>query len=398
MDDIYFEKKALYLTMPIDEQIILQLCKQGESNRLDYKREQYKFIGGSDHEKSELLKDVLAMANADRSETAFILIGVDEVNHHGEICGIPSVDLIDDAIIQQFINGKLNRKITFSVYRVDCAAGLVQVIEIPECLDSRPFYPKNDYEQVKKHVVKVKRGSSTVDATPDEIAEMSIRKKQTPQLEISLSSPTQMKDGRFFVFDAEFNIPENVIKSENKFASGLFYNSPHHIGDIGEKNKCEWLKEALATLRIDVRVENISDIQADDMKAQIEILPIGQEILIRSEGFPRKSTYKTLHDVMPVHNSYNLSPGENYNLAANYFMVKKSGTIVLRTKVFAKDMPPLTKDYNLNISMHNMPIKDRKIVDYFWNCKKDEFYTMMGVAGECLQTPSDIEEKNEDNK
>lgn len=62
----------------MDTTLLRRLISQGESSYLDYKSKQYSFIGGTVGEKSELLKDVLAMANAWREVDAYILIGVTE--------------------------------------------------------------------------------------------------------------------------------------------------------------------------------------------------------------------------------------------------------------------------------------------------------------------------------
>ncbi len=59
----------------INENSIEELCLKGESSTLDYKAEQYRF-NGNKPEKSELLKDILAFANAWREDNAYILIGV----------------------------------------------------------------------------------------------------------------------------------------------------------------------------------------------------------------------------------------------------------------------------------------------------------------------------------
>ena len=109
--------------MAITLETIQQLCMEGESNHLDYKRDQYQFIGVSDPEKTELLKDILAMANAFRQQTAYILIGVEQQpDGSGKIIGISSNDFIDDAKLQQFINGKTNRVVNFLSYSVQIDA------------------------------------------------------------------------------------------------------------------------------------------------------------------------------------------------------------------------------------------------------------------------------------
>jgi hypothetical protein len=55
------------------------LLWQNESETLDFKRDQNPFDSGTDEDRSELLKDILAFANAWRTSDAHILIGVQEV-------------------------------------------------------------------------------------------------------------------------------------------------------------------------------------------------------------------------------------------------------------------------------------------------------------------------------
>ena len=63
----------------MDNNLLEALLHEEESSSLDFKRQQYAFEGATDDEKSELLKDVLAFANAWRRNDAYILIGIDEV-------------------------------------------------------------------------------------------------------------------------------------------------------------------------------------------------------------------------------------------------------------------------------------------------------------------------------
>ena len=78
------------------KEIIDELLYEEESATLDFKSEQYKFVGVSDPEKSELLKDILAFANAWRRTDAYILIGIKEnKGNRAEVVGI--TDHIDDA-------------------------------------------------------------------------------------------------------------------------------------------------------------------------------------------------------------------------------------------------------------------------------------------------------------
>ena len=89
-----------------------ELLYEEESSTLDFKGKQYNFIGGDEVEKSELLKDILAFTNVWRRTDAYILIGIREVKGgKSEVVGIE--DELDDAQLQQFVNSKTQRPITF---------------------------------------------------------------------------------------------------------------------------------------------------------------------------------------------------------------------------------------------------------------------------------------------
>lgn len=65
--------------MAVKTFLIDELIYEEESATLDFKSKQYLFDGANDYEKSELLKDILAFANAWRRTDAYILIGIEEV-------------------------------------------------------------------------------------------------------------------------------------------------------------------------------------------------------------------------------------------------------------------------------------------------------------------------------
>jgi predicted HTH transcriptional regulator len=56
-----------------------ELLNEDESSTLDFKRDQYPFDGATDEQKGELLKDILAFANAWRRTDAYILVGVKDL-------------------------------------------------------------------------------------------------------------------------------------------------------------------------------------------------------------------------------------------------------------------------------------------------------------------------------
>jgi hypothetical protein len=148
------------------QDFIDQLLFEEEGTTLDFKREQYRFRGATDEEKSELLKDVLSFANAHRRTDAYILIGVKEVKGgRSEVVGIS--DDLDDANLQQFINSKTNKPIDFSYKAIQYNEFKVGIIHIP--VQRRPFFLTKDVGKLQKNLVYIRRSSSTDIASPDEV-------------------------------------------------------------------------------------------------------------------------------------------------------------------------------------------------------------------------------------
>ncbi len=145
------------------------LLREPESTSIDFKRDQYRFYGGSESDKGGLLKDILAFANAWRRSAAYILIGVDEVvGGRGRIQGVTGH--LKDNDLQQFINSKTQRPIVFSYQAFEAEGKQVGIIEIP--LQKRPFFLTKTWGPLTAKTVYVRRGSSTAEADPDEIASM----------------------------------------------------------------------------------------------------------------------------------------------------------------------------------------------------------------------------------
>lgn len=166
-----------------------------ENTHLDFKSEQYKFIRSTNEEKSELLKDLLVFANAWKSKNAYILLGVEEVKGgRSKVIGLQ--EHLDEAAVQQFINSKTNRPITFSYEAFSFEGKQVGVIEINSSQE-RPIFLIKDYNKVKKNVVYIRRGSATEEANPDEVARMGAtaveEKKKEPVLELEFWDNEEQK-------------------------------------------------------------------------------------------------------------------------------------------------------------------------------------------------------------
>jgi len=172
----------------MNDELLEQLLNEDESPSLDFKRDQYPFEEATNEKKSELLKDVLAFANAWRRTDAYILIGVDEAKGgRSRVVGVQQH--LDDAKLQQFVNSKTQRPVEFS-YQAYALEGVeIGIITIP--MQERPLYLKKDFGKLKKGVVYIRRGSSTDKAKPDEVAKMGAAAVQamggTPVLDLQFA-------------------------------------------------------------------------------------------------------------------------------------------------------------------------------------------------------------------
>ncbi|MCP5246649.1 MAG: ATP-binding protein [Burkholderiales bacterium] len=199
----------------MEERIPIEdLLYDEECSYLDFKSEQYVFINGNEHQKSELLKDILAFANTWRQVHAFILIGVKEIKGGRSIPIGIDTDL-DDASLQQFVNSKTNRAINFSYFALMIDEVKIGVIRIP--VQERPFFINKDYGCLKKNTVYIRRGSSTAEMLPDEIYDMgrsSIRDVQLlPDLKIYFAD---LQSRRFLGTELVFNLTLLDIPSKSE--------------------------------------------------------------------------------------------------------------------------------------------------------------------------------------
>ena len=174
----------------MDSTFINKLLHEEEGASLDFKREQYSFDGATDVIKSELLKDILAFANAWRRTEAYILIGAKDVRG-GRSIPIGVTTHHDDANLQQFVNSKTNRPVAFS-YQTTTIDG-IQVGVIRVEVQERPFYLNKNYGKLKAGTVYLRRGSSTDTADPEEVHRMgaSSVREEKPRFEEELKVSLQ---------------------------------------------------------------------------------------------------------------------------------------------------------------------------------------------------------------
>lgn len=153
----------------MNDSLLEELLNEDESAALDFKRNQYPL--SNDDQKGELIKDVLAMANAFRRATAFILIGVDDVKG-GRSIVVGVTEHLKDADLQQLINSKTNRAVTFAYLAYPFEGKQVGILEIGP--QARPIFLRKSFGKLDASAVYLRHGSSTAVADADDVARMAI--------------------------------------------------------------------------------------------------------------------------------------------------------------------------------------------------------------------------------
>lgn len=297
--------------MQIDDKLIDSLLYGEEGVDLDFKEGQYRFSKASDEEKSELLKDILAFANAWRRSDAFILLGIKEVKGgRSEVVGVQ--EKIDDAKIQQFINSKTQKPIIFSYRNVEFEGKDISVIHIS--IQRRPFYLKKNFGKLKKETVYIRRGSSTDIAKPDEIAKMGALPlgfdEKQPILELYYAD----KENRNLIYDdlsiyplilhppKRKDIPDYESSPSNRWGLTFSIDRPNY----DYYRKLTYFTTCFALLTtMDFAIENSGSLVAHDVRLEIEIADPQKIIRAMDEykfpGVPKRS-YSSLGIINQVQN------------------------------------------------------------------------------------------------
>lgn len=261
----------------MNEQLLNSLRYKSEGTDIDFKSKQYGFAGANDFEKSEILKDILAMANAWREGPAYILLGfLEKRPHPAEVVGIDRN--IDDSTLQEFVNSKVKPKLTFYYEEHLYGDKTVGVITIPK--QKRPFFISKAYGKLAKNIVYVRRGSSTDEAEPTEIGDMVLADSGRGAMQLDLSvlatdnGPLPETFAlRYLQFSEKLPDYESARESDGPF--GISMRSP-----IWHDNKDFWREYAeyavvdAALIEIKFLLLNRSETQLSNAKLEISVEPL----------------------------------------------------------------------------------------------------------------------------
>ncbi|MGA4235281.1 ATP-binding protein [Ralstonia nicotianae] len=260
------------------DELLTTLRYKSEGTDIDFKSAQYRFISGSENDKAEMLKDILAIANAWRDGPGYILLGFkDQRPHPAALVGIS--ESIDDAKMQQFVHGKVKPKLTFKYEEHLYQGKTVGVITIPK--QKRVFYLAHAYGKLKSNVVYVRRGSSTDEAEPMEIADMVLADtgRRDVRLDLSVLAPNNEELNTTFELNY-LKFPERLPDYESPPIETGPFGFLSHAPSLWNDNRHFWreyaeyvrLREALIEMKF--ILHNRSEVQLSNAKLEVSVEPL----------------------------------------------------------------------------------------------------------------------------
>ena len=173
-----------------DEQV-RTLLNSTETNRVDYKRKMG-FKNGTDQQKANLLKDVLAMSNATHGDVGYLVFGVNHTLTGNEIIGVEESDSVDNSRLTNYINSKTNKDIEFYYYEYVIQDKKIGILTIKP--DGYVRYVTETICGTRDNAVYYRNNDTNAIMSPSEIADRAIMKIR-PELDVYLLC--EDNDGKF---------------------------------------------------------------------------------------------------------------------------------------------------------------------------------------------------------
>ena len=366
--------------MGISNEIIERLLYEEESSILDFKRDQYPFSGASDDHKSELLKDILAFTNAWRRTDAYILIGVEEVR--GGRCIVHGISQhFDDAHLQEFVNSKTQRPVHFSYQAAEFEGKQIGIINIPP--QNRPIYIQRNYGRLVKNIVYLRRGSSTSEANPDEIAKMGEYSNNTqiiqPLLEIEFAETAakSLLGNMLKIQTTNIRMPDPRYSPIPDYGQSLSI-SPFlsmNINNVGiNKNYyreiANYYRTTMSVKSVNFLVTNYGTVVADDVRIEIRIEDNENKyIFIDENDYPEKPETDTMMNLIRNTHLNRKKPDVEVQKCTQFWMIyivlgkiQPKGTAWTTSNLYIGAVESCVIDLPINIFADNIPDPKKMIL------------------------------------
>jgi hypothetical protein len=153
----------------LTEQDFESIIKRPESSILDYKSQMYELTEDKDLKNmAKLVKDIVSFANTVRTETSYIIVGVEEKENGSKgLIGIN--EDVDDSILQNKLKDKVYPRPRFSYYSLMYNGLKFGIFEFPVTKYSWPITPTVKMKGLEIGRVYYRQGSSNMEALSHEV-------------------------------------------------------------------------------------------------------------------------------------------------------------------------------------------------------------------------------------
>lgn len=166
----------------ITENEFESLISKNESSILDFKGELYDFKKDKNNlVTAKFVKDVISFSNTIRTETSYIIFGIQELDNGDlEFKGINGK--VDDAILQDKIKDKVIPRPNFSFYTIKHKEKQFAILEFPIIRYEMPIVPTtNDLKGLEAGKVYYRNGTSNTEATAYDVIRINDWLKSLPE-------------------------------------------------------------------------------------------------------------------------------------------------------------------------------------------------------------------------
>ncbi len=337
-----------------------QLLHEDEGPQLDFKRDQYPL--DTDVHKAELIKDILAFANAWRRECAYIVIGVDQVLG-GRSVPVGVWEHLKDHNLQQLVNSKTNRPVSFHYTTHVCDGKSIGILAIPT--QRRPIFLTKPFGGLQENVAYVRRGSATDIADPEEIARMGAAEQDSPSIEPTSVSLEWGEPGSRRLLGTKTRVEIDVLRPQldvgliprpSAYALALSPDNPDYPGEL-----IEYVFESRMVRALFLVIHNAAQTPAHGL-AVTGAIPRASGLRLRGRPVERpvKSGLKlgSLHFRSPLSEP---DPeidehDEHWSLIVSFGTLRPGQTIWSTKPIYIGADHPMLCDLELHLMAENLPI------------------------------------------
>ncbi len=347
---------------------------ENEHSSLDFKAIQY-----TKAKYTDLLIDIMAMANADIETQRLIIVGVKHrTSGERELIPIEKNQFIDVATYQQLIYENIEPELTIDYEPYQYGDMLLGVIQINYC-DQQPYMLKKDYAKLKRGDCYIRKGTFQLKATRSDFERMYEKRNSKNSFENNIEIGFASTDFSNEIIvaplekselqsDREAKKIRDVIQSKEKAKENLEKNSSISSLMINKVvgNPFDYVpyeKRSIPTLRRNL--ENIKETYKEDdiyeifelkaFKLNFEIFNKASEYIedayveieiLKEEAFLVNSEIleKPTHDIFQQINTHKIMHKMSYpSVEENeekYFISNSIGNIKhqIKTKIFDEDL------------------------------------------------------------